>query len=546
MKILPSLFTVIMALALISCQNTKMADLIVYNAHVYTVDENFSRAEAFAIKDGKIVAVGRNLEIHDQYRAHKEIDLIGKYVYPGLNDAHCHFFSYGLNQQKADLEGTKSFEEVLNILQEHDRKFQLDWVLGRGWDQNDWEVQAFPVSDQLDQLFPGKPVLITRIDGHAALANSVAMKMAGISAETTVDGGSVRLENGKPTGILIDNAIDLVSKLIPKSTRGEKIKALLHAQENCFAVGLTGIHDAGLGHESIQLIDSLQQSGKLKMRIYAMLNPGERNFYAYMYKGIYKTDYLNVRSIKLFADGALGSRGALMLEPYSDDPGNTGLQLMETDKIKEYCRKAYKYGYQVNTHCIGDGANRLMLDLYGSILKGQNDRRWRIEHAQVIHPDDFQKFGQFNIIPSVQTTHCTSDMYWAEERVGKSRIGGAYAYRKLLEQNGWLPNGSDFPVEHINPLYGYYAGITRKDQEGYPEGGFQAGDALTRIEALKAMTIWAAKSAFEENEKGSIEPGKFADFIVTDNDLLNMPEKDIPDTRILMTFIGGEQVYPRE
>ena len=424
--------------------------------------------------------------------------------------------------------------------------FQSEWVLGRGWDQNDWEVQAFPARDQLDKLFPGKPVLLTRIDGHAALANTVAMEMAGITAETSVDGGSVRVENGKPTGILIDNAINLVSKLIPESTTGKKIKALLHAQENCFAVGLTGIHDAGLGRESIKLIDSLQQSGMLNMRIYAMLSPGEKNFEAFMYKGIYKTDYLNVRSIKLFADGALGSRGALMLESYSDDPGNTGLQLTETEKLKEFCQKAYEYGYQVNTHCIGDGANRLILDLYGSVLGGQNDRRWRIEHSQIIHPDDFQKFGQYNIIPSIQTTHCTSDMYWAEERVGESRIGGAYAYKRLLEQNGWLPNGSDFPVENINPLYGYYAGITRQDQEGYPEGGFQMENALTREEALKAMTIWAAKSAFEENEKGSIEPGKFADFIVTENDLLIMAEKDIPGTRILMTFVGGNRVYPRE
>ena len=546
MNIFSTLITGVMLTALISCQDTKMVDLIVYNANVYTVDQEFSRAEAFAVRDGIIVAVGKNLEIHDQFNAQKEIDLNRKYVYPGLIDAHCHFFSYGLNQQKADLVGTKSFEEILAILTDHDQMFQSEWVLGRGWDQNDWEVQAFPARDQLDKLFPGKPVLLTRIDGHAALANTVAMEMAGITAETSVDGGSVRVENGKPTGILIDNAINLVSKLIPESTTEEKIKALLQAQENCFAVGLTGIHDAGLGRESIKLIDSLQQSGMLKMRIYAMLSPGEKNFEAFMYKGIYKTDYLNVRSIKLFADGALGSRGALMIEPYSDDPGNIGLQLTETEKLIEFCKKAYEYGYQVNTHCIGDSANRLILDLYGSVLGGQNDRRWRIEHSQIIHPDDFQKFGLYSIIPSIQTTHCTSDMYWAEERVGESRIGGAYAYKRLLEQNGWLPNGSDFPVENINPLYGYYAGITRQDQEGYPEGGFQMENALTREEALKAMTIWAAKSAFEENEKGSIEPGKFADFIVTENDLLIMAEKDIPGTRILMTFVGGNRVYPRE
>jgi len=546
MNIIHSFTKMVMLLALISCQKTQMVDLIVYNATVYTVDEAFSMAEAFAVKDGKIVAVGKNLEIQDQFDAKKEIDLKGNFVYPGLIDAHCHFFSYGLNQQKADLVGTKSFEEILAILKEHDQQFQSEWVLGRGWDQNDWENKSFPTKDQLDKLFPEKPVLLTRIDGHAALANTVAMEMAGINAETNVNGGSVRLKNGKPTGILIDNAISLVGRLIPESTTDEKIKALLQAQENCFAVGLTSVHEAGLGHESIKLIDSLHQSKELKMRIYAMLSPGEKNFEAFMYQGIFKTDYLNVRSIKLFADGALGSRGALMIEPYTDDPGNIGLQLTDTERLKEYCQKAYEHGYQVNTHCIGDGANRLMLDLYGSVLEGKNDRRWRIEHSQIIHPDDFQKFGQYNIIPSIQTTHCTSDMYWADERVGESRIEGAYAFKQLLDQNGWLPNGSDFPVEYINPLFGYYAGIARMDQEGYPEGGFQMENALTREEAMRAMTIWAAQSAFEENEKGSIETGKFADFIVTENDLLSMPVDEIPDTKILLTFVGGSQVYHRE
>jgi len=538
------LFFLFTGLFIMTCKNPDRADLIVFNGTIYTVDDQFSTAEAMAIKDGKIVAVGKNLEIHDRFEAENELDLNGKYVYPGVIDAHCHFLSYGLNLNKADLVGTGSFEEILEILRDHAREFPSEWILGRGWDQNDWEVKEFPTNEELDQLFPDQPVLITRIDGHAAIANTEALNRAGITTTTTTEGGDIIQSKGKLTGILIDNAIDLVSKFIPEASEKDKIAALLKAQENCFAVGLTSVHEAGLGRESIKLIDSLQQNGSLKIRIYAMLSPGEKNFEAFMYQGKYKTDHLNVSSIKLFADGALGSRGALMIEPYSDDPGNVGLALTDQKSLVEYCQQAYEHDYQVNTHCIGDSANRLMLNIYGKLLGGKNNRRWRIEHSQVVHPEDFELFGKFNVIPSVQTIHCTSDMYWADERVGPERIKGAYAYKQLLEQNGWLPNGSDFPVENLNPLLGYYAAFTRTDLEGYPEGGFQMENALDRVQALKAMTIWAAKAAFEEKEKGSLEPGKFADFIVTDGDLLTMPEKDIPDLSIDMTVLGGEQVHP--
>lgn len=520
------------------------ADLIVYNAKVYTVDDNFSMAEAFAIRDGKILAVGKNLEIMDRFEAKKEIDLLGHYVYPGLIDAHCHFFSYGLTLQTADLTGTESFDQILEILQEHSQKIPSEWLLGRGWDQNDWDIKEFPTNERLDELFPGKPVLITRIDGHAALANSEAFKRAGISPGIKVPGGTVFTRNGKLTGLLVDNAIDLVSKIIPEPTEEEKIASLLQAQENCFTVGLTSVHDAGHGYENLDLIDSLQKAGLLKIRIYGMLLPGKKNFEEYMYKGIYKTDHLHVRSLKLYSDGALGSRGALLLEPYSDDPDNYGLLTTDPDNLINNCKEAYQYGYQVNTHCIGDSANRLILKIYGEILQGENDRRWRIEHAQVIHPDDFKQFRKYNIIPSIQTTHATSDMYWADERLGEERLSGAYAYKKLMVQNGWIPNGSDFPVESINPIYGFYAAITRKDLEGYPDGGFMPEQRLTREEALKAMTIWAAKAAFEENEKGSIEPGKYADFIVTYSDLMTIPEHEIPNIKVRMTFSGGEQVFP--
>lgn len=535
---------IIFLLVFHSCGNHTEVDKILYNGTIYTVDEMFSTVEAMAIINGKILATGEADVILGKYDASDIIDMKGGFAYPGLIDAHCHFVGYGMSLQQADLTGTSSFEEVIRILKEYQAKYPTEWILGRGWDQNDWEIKQFPVKDKLDLAFPGKPVLLTRIDGHGAIASTEALRRAKVTSETSIDGGTLITKDGALTGMLVDNAIGLVRRMVPEASRQDLMNSLMQGQRNCFEVGLTSVQDAGMGYETISLIDSLQRTGELKMRIYAMLSPGKKNYEHYLLKGIYKTDRLNVRSIKLFADGALGSRGALLLEDYTDDPGNLGLAV-NTDKfLREQCELAYEHGYQVNTHCIGDSANRWVLDLYGSLLKGKNDRRWRIEHAQVIHPDDFNKFGEYNIIPSIQSTHATSDMYWAEDRLGSERIVGAYAYRDLLEENGWLPNGSDFPVEDINPLYGYYALITRKDQEGWPAGGFQKEQAFSREEAIRAMTIWAARSAFEEDEKGSLEPGKMADFIITDKDLLTMPEEDIPGLRIRKTYISGEKVYP--
>ncbi|MEE4257689.1 MAG: amidohydrolase [Bacteroidales bacterium] len=519
------------------------ADLIIKNATIYTVDNTFTMARTLVVGNGKILAVGGD-ELAQKYTASQVIDANGAYVYPGFYDAHCHFLSYGLSKlQRADLVGTKSFDEVLERVAAHAAKSDAGWIEGRGWDQNDWEVKAFPDRKKLDVLFPDRPVNLTRIDGHAALVNGEALRRAGITADTKVVGGEVLLIDGEPSGILIDNAIELVSEQIPENSPELQSAALIKAQEDCFRVGLTSVMDAGLPVSDIMIIDSLQKQGEMKMRINAMLTPMDSNYLNFMKRGHYRTDRLHVNSVKLYADGALGSRGACMIEPYSDDAGNHGLIMYPEAYYREVIEHAIEYDFQVNTHAIGDSGNRFILDLYAEYLQGPNDRRWRVEHAQILHPDDFEKFGAYNIIPSVQSTHCTSDMYWAVDRVGPERIKGAYAWQKLLEQNGWLPNGTDFPIEDISPLKTYYAAVSRKDLEGYPEGGFQPEEGLDREEALRSITIWAAKGAFEENEKGSLEVGKLADLVILDKDIMNIPEAEIPGAKVLYTIVNGETVF---
>ncbi len=534
----------VLLLILISCNAQKShADLILSNGKVYTVDNEFSMAEAIAIKDNRIIAVGSTAEILKNYSADEQRDLDGRFVYPGFIDAHCHFFGYGMNLNAVDVAGTASVEEIIEALLAFQEKNPGAWITGRGWDQNDWEVKEFPDKSMLDKHFPETPILLRRIDGHAAWVNSVALEIAGVSADSKVDGGSVLLSKGEPNGILIDNAIGLVASKIPAATEKEMINALQQAERNCFSVGLTSVQDAGLSKAVVQLIDSLHRAGALKIRMNTWLSPSRENFTHFVEKGPYQNDYLTVNTIKLFTDGALGSRGARMIEAYSDDPGNLGLYVTPLEELEKYCRRAYQNNFAVATHCIGDGANRETLKIYADILGEKNDRRWRIEHAQIIHPDDFHYFGDFNIIPSVQTSHATSDMYWAEDRVGSERIKGAYAYRQLLEENGWLPNGSDFPVEQINPLFGFYAAVVRKDQAGFPDEGFQMENAISREEALRAMTIWAARSGFEEDLKGSIEPGKLADLVITSTDLMSAPESELFGIRVEATYSGGDLVY---
>lgn len=525
-----------------ACSQRQKVDLIVSNATIYTVDSNFSINQSMAINKGRIVALGTNQDITDHYISENTIDASGGFIYPGFIDPHCHFLNYGLTLQNASLSGAKSWEEVVERLVKHQENFSTDWVQGRGWNQNEWKIKEFPTKELLDIAFPNKPVFLVRIDGHAAIANSVALKMAGVNENTKREGGELIKRNGKLTGVLVDNAIEIVRSIIPEVNKTAKVQALLRAQENCFKVGLTSVSDAGTDLQDVMLMDSLQKVGTLKMRIYAMLNPTNTNFEHFLSKGIYSTDFLTVRSIKLFADGALGSRGALLLKPYSDAPETKGLQVEPTERLAGFCEKAFNGGFQVNTHCIGDAAVRLMIDIYSKHLKTKNDLRWRIEHSQVVDPEDLPRYSEFSIVPSVQTTHATSDMDWADERLG-DRIKYAYAYQDLLKQNGWLPNGSDFPIEDINPLYGFFSGVARKNFAGQPANGFQFENALTREQALRAMTIWAAKANFEEKAKGSLEQGKIADFVILNTDLMKAPEMDLPNSKVISTFVAGEPVF---
>ncbi|WP_316756225.1 amidohydrolase [Pedobacter aquatilis] len=526
-----------------SCSKKEQADLIVYNARVYTVNSTFDTVQALAVKDGKILAVGTSDEIKKQFKGTEEIDAEGKTVYPGFIDAHAHFYGYGQSLQTADLRETKSWAEVLQRLADFAKTHLNGWLIGNGWDQNDWEDKAFPTNEKLTALFPGRPVFLTRIDGHAAIANQKAFDDAGIKNAQQLTGGDMLTQNGKLTGVLIDNAVGLVESKIPEPDAKLAEKIFMDAQKNCFAAGLTTIDDCGLPFQAVDFIEKLQKESKLKMRLYVMLSDAPQN-YDYLFKrGAIKTDRLNVRAFKVYADGALGSRGACLLKPYTDVPEKTGFLLSDQKHFEEVAIKIAEHNFQMCTHAIGDSANRVMLKIYNKILKGKNDKRWRIEHAQVVNANDFDLFGQASIVPSVQPTHATSDMYWAGQRLGAERLKGAYAYKQLLKQNGWIPLGTDFPVENINPLLTFYAATVREDAKGFPKGGFQIENALTPEEALKGMTIWAAKANFEENEKGSLEKGKLADFVILDNDILKSSPQNILKTKVLKTYLNGEKVY---
>jgi predicted amidohydrolase YtcJ len=533
-------------LGLASCgAQHEAVDLLVTNATVYTVDSTFSKAQAFAVRDGRFIAVGTTADLQSRYQASQTVDAQGQFIYPGFYDAHCHFYRYALGLRSANLVGASSWAETVGRLSQHrQQQPAAAWLTGRGWDQNDWPGQRFPTKDTLDALFPNVPVLIVRVDGHAALVNQKALDLAGVTTRTPINGGVIgRDAQGRLTGLLVDNAVKLVAAKIPEPSPAEAEAALLQGQQNCLAVGLTSLADAGLNREDIERMAGLQKAGKLHLRLYAMLNPTPENKAYYLPKGPYFSDNLTISSFKVYADGALGSRGASLLAPYSDRPTEKGFLLQNPGYYRALAKELAATKFQMNTHAIGDSSNRLLLDIYGAALGGQPDRRWRIEHAQVVSAADMPKFGQYHIVPSVQPTHATSDMYWAGERLGAQRLATAYAYQDLLKQYGQLALGSDFPVEDINPLYGYHAAVARQDAKNYPSGGFQMVNAISRPDALRGMTTWAAHAAFEEKRKGQIKPGMLADFVVLKTDLLTAPNEQLRNAPVQQTWIGGKQVY---
>jgi predicted amidohydrolase YtcJ len=533
-------------LVMSACKFRQKADLIIHHATIYTVNNGFDTAQAMAIRDGKIIAIGSNDEVLKNYKAAEEKNAAGQYIYPGFMDAHAHFYNYGLSLNKVDLTGTQSWEECLQRIRqfvEVNKPKPGEWITGRGWDQNDWAVKDFPDRAALDSLLPNNPALFSRVDGHAAIANASALGIAKLQPGQTLVGGEVETANNRLTGILIDNAVDLVSAIIPPPNKEQQFAGLLAAQKNCFAVGLTSVVDCGLLKNEVEAIDEIQKKGELKMRINALLTDSSVNYDHYLKAGPYKTERLNVNAFKLYADGALGSRGACLLHHYADKPGWFGFLLKDKNYYRQVAQKLYDAKFQMCTHAIGDSANREILHIYADILKGKNDRRWRIEHAQVINPVDFNSFGQYSIIPSVQPTHATSDMYWAAQRLGPDAVKGAYAWQQLLQQNQWIPLGTDFPVEDISPFKTFFAAVVRQDAKGFPAGGFQMENGLSRQDALRGMTIWAAKGSFEEKEKGSLETGKYADFIILDKDLMRCAAGDILKTAVLGTYVVGERVY---
>ena len=541
MKKYKSYILIILSILNFSCNNE--VDLIIVNSEIYTANENNQIAKSIAVKDGKIIEVSIE-NLVSKYEANEILDANGKTILPGFIDSHCHFYNLGLDQQVVDLRGTTSFEEIIERLIASDLNNQSDVILGRGWDQNDWDNKQFPVNTELNKVFKNKLVVLERIDGHAYIVNDNALELAGIDQNTLVRGGLVLLKDNKPTGVLIDAPMSMVDKVLPEKSIREKVNALKQAQEISFSYGLTTVSDAGLSTEIINVIDSLHKSDELKIKIYAMVSVSKKNIQRLKETGIIKTPKLNVRSFKVYGDGALGSRGAALKKPYCDDPHNYGFLRTDIKDLKYYANEIAGMGFQMNTHAIGDSTVSVLLKEYQKVLNDIKDPRWRIEHSQVVDLNEFELYND-KILPSVQPTHATSDMYWAYDRLGK-RIDGAYAFKDLLSQSKRIALGTDFPVEKVNPFHTFYSSIERKDLNGYPENGFQIENALTREETLKGMTIWGAYFNFEEDEKGTIEKGKSADFIIIDQNIMKIEADKIPNTKVLKTFVDGELVFQKD
>lgn len=545
MNLKPILLTLSAAILLFSCSHREQADLILYNAKIYTLNTDFDTTEAIAVKDGKILAVATTKDLLATYNADEKIDVKGKAIYPGLYDAHCHFSQYALQLQYADLRGSKSLDEIIERLKVHQERYNPTYLMGMGWDQNLWHDKSMPTNELLNQHFPNIPVALHRIDMHAILANDTALEIANIDANTSITGGEIVIKNGKPTGLLIDNPMFLVEETFPEPDEATKKALFQEAEQQCLALGLTTLTEAGLHRHEIEYLEQLIKDKFLDMQFYIMISDQEENLNYYLPQGIIKQPQIHIRSVKYFGDGALGSRGAALKKPYSDLPKHHGKLLFDPSQLKAEATRIKQAGYQLNAHAIGDSTNYVLLKTFNEVLSDVDDPRWRIEHAQILDALDFKYFSK-KILASVQPLHATSDMYWAVDRVGEERIKTSYAYQSLLNQSGMLAFGTDFPVEVINPFHTFYAAITRQDLNQFPEEGFLPSEKVSRENALKAMTIWAAYASFEEQEKGSLEVGKQADFIIVNQDIMKIPEALIPSTKAISTYIKGEKVFSAE
>ena len=547
------LFLIISVYFMIFRVRLQEASMVLTNGIVYTLDDKRPKVEAVAIDKGRIVGVGSSDEIRRKFKSERVIDLKGRAVYPGFVDAHGHMEGLGALLSNLDLDGTTSVEEIQRLVAERAKSVQPGaWLRGRGWDQNKWTTHSFPTHQMLDAVVKDIPIYLRRVDGHALWVNQKALDLAGITRSTRdPEGGRIiRDASGNPTGVFVDNGIDLIDAVIPQPTEAERTDAFRKAVEECVKVGLTEVHDMGEDLQAIDIYKKLIAEKRFPFRVYVAIGGIGKTWNKYLQDGpeIDGNDgRLNVRALKLYADGALGSRGAALIEPYSDDPGNRGLTLTSSEELKSAAEQALDKGFQVCVHAIGDRANNIVLNVFEQALKANpakaRDARFRIEHAQVLTLGDIPRFHQLGVIPSMQPTHCTSDMYWAGDRLGPERVKGAYAWRSLLDQGSIIPAGSDFPVESPNPLLGFYAAITRQDRKGWPEGGWFPSQRMTRQEALQAFTIWPAFASFEENTKGRIEPGMVADFTILSDDIMQIDAMKIPETRVEMTIIGGDVVY---
>lgn len=544
----------IAALVVVSCKpKPNAATLILYNGVVYTANESKPTAEAIAINSGKIIGVGSNGEIQSSFTSAKMIDLKGKAVFPGFTDSHAHLEGLGHLLVNLNLEGTVSVDEIRKLVAERAQRLPAGaWLRGRSWDQNDWQEKTFPNHEMLDSVAGNHPVALRRVDGHALWVNARAMQLAHVTNSTKdTPGGKIqRNSRGKPTGVFVDNAMDLIDAVMPALTREERTTAIQKAVQECVRYGLTEVHDMGVDLELIDIYKRLIIENKFPFRVYAAVDGINKTWAQYSTEGPDIGGHngrLTVRALKLYADGALGSRGAELMNDYSDDPGNRGLAVTPLDSLKKAAVVALRKGFQVCIHAIGDAANRKVLNMYEEVFMSDTaqakDARFRIEHAQVVNENDIPRFAKLGVIPAMQQTHCTSDMYWAVQRLGPERVKGAYAWRSLIESGSIIPGGSDFPVESVNPLLGFYAAISRQDVKGWPVGGWYPGQRMMRQEALKSFTIWAAYAAFEEKVRGTIEPGKLADITVLLNDIMKCDLNQILTTDVAYTIIAGDVVY---